>query len=217
MGLLTELSSFTELCARLPAAGRHVVAAYDAETVTVYQAYRPAIAEFAVAHGVFGGEFSFSRMSWIKPGFLWMMYRSGWATKEGQERVLAVRLTRAGFDRILSEAVESSFHSETYGTRENWERRLRESDVRLQWDPDHDPHGRPLERRAIQLGLRGETLACYGRDWVRGIEDVTPFVHAQHELLLRDGVDALRLPVERPYPFGDPEVAERLRLTRANG
>ena len=32
------------------------------------------------------------------------------------------------------------------------------SEVRLQWDPDHDPHGRPLARRALQLGLRGEAL-----------------------------------------------------------
>lgn len=53
----------------------------------------------------FGGEnFSFSRMSWIKTNFLWMMYRCGWASKHGQERVLAVRILRKGFDEILSKA-----------------------------------------------------------------------------------------------------------------
>ena len=65
--------------------GRHVLAQYDAETVVVYQAYRPSIGAFAATHGYFGGGFSPSRMSWIKPNFLWMMYRCGWATKEGQE------------------------------------------------------------------------------------------------------------------------------------
>ena len=42
-------------------------------------------------HGYFGGDhFSLNRMSWVKPNFLWMMYRSGWGQKEGQVVVLAV-------------------------------------------------------------------------------------------------------------------------------
>jgi hypothetical protein len=41
-------------------------------------------------------------MSWIKPGFLWMMYRSGWGTKSGQQVVLAVRLPREFFDHLLA-------------------------------------------------------------------------------------------------------------------
>ena len=50
----------------------------------------------------FGGDkFSFSRMSWIKTNFLWMMFRCGWATKPGQECVLTVRLSHDGFNTIL--------------------------------------------------------------------------------------------------------------------
>ena len=58
-----------------PAEGRHILAQYDGQSVIVYQAYRPSIGNFAAQHGYFGGEFSFTRMSWIKPNFLWMMYR----------------------------------------------------------------------------------------------------------------------------------------------
>src|SRR5690606_8348838 len=87
--------------ARWPRTGRHVMAQFDDERVVVYQAYRPAIGHFAAAHGYFGGEFSLGRMSWVKPNFLWMMFRSGWGTKEGQEVVLAVWLRRAAFDQIL--------------------------------------------------------------------------------------------------------------------
>src|ERR1043165_4803179 len=87
--------------ARWPVEGRHVMAQFDEETVVVYQAYRPSIGLFAAKHGYFGGDFSLNRMSWIKPNFLWMMYRSGWATKEGQEVVLAVWIARATFDAIL--------------------------------------------------------------------------------------------------------------------
>jgi len=77
---------------------RQIRAAYTAETITVYQAYSPAIAEPAVRAGCFVAPFKRDRMTWIKPSFLWMMYRCGWATKPGQERVLAVEITRAGFE-----------------------------------------------------------------------------------------------------------------------
>src|SRR5207249_1895804 len=107
----------------------------------------------------FGGpDFALSRMSWIKPNFLWMMYRCGWAAKEGQEVVLAISLQRAAFDAILAQAVPSSFDALDYPTRDAWEAAVAASSVRLQWDPDHDPSGRPLDRRAVQLGLRGEVL-----------------------------------------------------------
>lgn len=58
---------------RWPRAGRDILAQLDAESVVVYQAFRPSIGRFALAHGHFGGDFSLSRMSWIKPNFLWMM------------------------------------------------------------------------------------------------------------------------------------------------
>src|SRR5262245_23901732 len=100
---------YTEQVERWPTVGRHIMAHFDAETIVVYQAYRPAIGRFAAEHGYFGGEFSLGRMSWIKPNFLWMMYRCGWASKEGQEVVLAVRLKRSAFDALLSEAVHSTY------------------------------------------------------------------------------------------------------------
>ena len=94
---------------RWPKTGRHVLAQFDDSSVVVYQAYRPSIGEFAAEHGHFGGpDFSLSRMSWIKPNFLWMMYRCGWASKERQQMVLAIRLSRAFFDTLLRDAVESS-------------------------------------------------------------------------------------------------------------
>ena len=55
-------------------------------------------------------------MSWIKPNFLWMMYRSGWGQKEGQEVVLAVKIKRAAFDTILAHAVRSKHNPDLYPT-----------------------------------------------------------------------------------------------------
>jgi len=88
---------------RWPAQGRHVLAQFDDDTVVVYQAFRPSIGHAAAAEGrLGGGGFSFERMSWIKPNFLWMMFRSGWGTKVDQEVTLAVTLRREGFDAILA-------------------------------------------------------------------------------------------------------------------
>jgi hypothetical protein len=198
------LENYETQNARWPTSGRHVLAQYDDETVVVYQAYRPSIGRFAAEHGYFGGEFSLGRMSWIKPNFLWMMYRCGWATKEGQEVVLAVSLARAAFDAILAQAVPSSFVEAYYRDREAWQAAVASSNVRLQWDPDHGPNGNPVERRAVQLGLRGGVLAKYAREWIREIEDITPFVRAQHEILKRDGRSALITPAERVYPVTGP-------------
>jgi len=84
------LEPYPAQLARWHRTGRHILAQFDDHSIIVYQAYRPSIGHFAAHHGYFGGEFSLARMSWIKPNFLWMMYRCGWASKQGQEVVLAV-------------------------------------------------------------------------------------------------------------------------------
>jgi hypothetical protein len=204
------LESWAAQEARWPISGRHILAQYDEHEIVVYQAYRPSIAKWAVEHGRFGGpEFGYGRMSWVKPNFLWMMYRSGWAGKEGQEHVLAVRIRRELFDRILAAAVPSGWVRELYDTREAWQADVERSEVRLQWDPDHDPDGRPCERRAIQLGLRGSMLRQYGESCT--IEDVTPLVQEQRG---RPRTELLT-PSERVYPVGDPETRRRLGLSAA--
>jgi hypothetical protein len=193
-----------------PDQGRHILAQYDDERVVIYQAYRPSIGHYAASHGHFGGEFSFSRMSWIKPNFLWMMYRSGWGTKQGQEVTLAVFLKRTAFDEILAQAVHSGFVEAVYGDRGSWQQKVKESGVRLQWDPDHAPNGAKVERRAIQLGLRGEVLKKYAQEWIIAIEDLSQFVSEQRENIGK--LDGLITPRERVYPVKDAEVARKLRL-----
>jgi hypothetical protein len=86
-------TTYTEQITKLPKIGRQIIAQFDDEGIIVYQAYRPEIGNFAATHGYFGGEsFRLTRMSWIKPNFLWMMYRCGWAQTEGQEVVLAIKI-----------------------------------------------------------------------------------------------------------------------------
>jgi hypothetical protein len=210
MPLITE--PYTTQEARWPQSGRHIMAQFDAGSVVVYQAYNPAIGHFAARNGYFGGGFGMGRMSWIKPNFLWMMYRSGWGTKENQQVTLAVRLRRDAFDEILQRAVHSTFVPEVYGSEDAWKRAVAGSDVRLQWDPDHGPSGNPVERRAIQLGLRAKVLARYAKDWLLEIQDISDVVREQKANALAP-YERLVTPREDIYPVADVEVARRLGLS----
>lgn len=206
------MESYVEQVKIWPPEGRHILAQFDAETVVVYQAYSPAIGRFAAEHGTFGGDFSYSRMSWVKPNFLWMMYRSGWGTKASQEVTLALRVRRPFFDSVLAAAVPSTWDREQFASEKEWSKAVGRSAVRLQWDPDHHPSGAPTKRRAIQLGLRGEVLEAFGRRELVEVIDLSEFVAEQRNRLSAGGASALTSPRERVYRPADPEVAARLRL-----
>jgi len=210
MRLVTE--PYLEQLQRWPTSGRHILAQFDDHAVVVYQAYRPTIGHFAVQHGFFGGSFSLDRMSWIKPNFLWMMFRSDWGTKQDQGVTLAVWLKRSAFDAILCEAVHSSFQPAVYPNETAWKQALAHSFVRLQWDPDHDPSGGKVERRAIQLGLRDDLLARYAREWIIHIEDISAFVTQQRRYAQSAGYARLVTPREIIYPIEDPKLARRLGM-----
>jgi len=194
---------YVEQVKRWPATGEHILAQFDDETIVVYQAYCPAIGSFAIENGHFGGEFKYSRMSWIKPNFLWMMYRSQWGQSQGQEVVLAIRLKRMFFDGLLAQAVPSSFDRDAFGSRDEWAAAVRNSDVRQQWDPDHLPNGAKCERRAIQLGLRGAALESYGQREIVEIIDMSEFVAEQRSYIANWKNGKLITPTEDVYVAGD--------------
>jgi len=206
-----QLRPYVEQAAFWPKSGRHILAQFDSDSIFVYQAYRSSIADYAVAHQKFGGEFSYNRMSWIKPNFLWTMYRSGWAAKEGQERILAIQLKRTFFDELLSVAVPSTYYAGGYANHEAWQAAVASSSVRLQWDPDHGPSGEPLERRAIQLGLRGNALRRFGEEALLRIEDITEFVISQRTYT-RSPYTELCTPEEHTYRPQDPSAGARVGL-----
>lgn len=182
---------------------RQIRARFDDRTVTVYQAYAPEIALAAVAAGRFVAPFKRERMTWVKPSFLWMMYRCGWASKPGQERVLAIEIHRDGFESALAQACLSHYDPDLHPDRSTWARQVRTSRVRIQWDPERSLRLAPLPYRSLQVGLSGETVDRYVDDWIVGVSDVTAEVHAiRDRLTAGDEAGARRLlPVERAYPL----------------
>ncbi len=207
-----ELKKYTEQDVQWPQSGYHIMAQYNEKEIIIYQSYKKEIGNFAVKNQFFGGAFSFDRMTWIKPNFLWMMYRNGWGTKEGQEVVLAIHLKMAAFENYLQHAVYSSYNQTLGITEESWREQVALSSVRLQWDPDHNPYGEKLNRRAIQIGLRNEFIKSFANEDIILIEDISDFVNEQYQFVQNRELEKLIVPLEKPLLFNDDKLNEKLKI-----
>merc|ERR1719193_2493229 len=104
-------------------------------------------------------------MTWIKPSFAWALYRSGYASKHNQQRILKVQLPHAAVADLLAQCQGRDGGGGSKG--------------RVQWDPERDLHAgegreprKMLNRRAIQIGLSKDLSAKYVESAIR-ISDVT--------------------------------------------
>ena len=199
-----KLKSYLEQNSTWPKSGQHILAQTVHGAVIVYQAFKPSIAEFAVKNNKFGGsDYSLTRMTWIKTNFLWMMYRSDWGRSKNQEKVLAIHVSKEGFEKILRRA---------YTGKAQKEAGLEKVDVRLQWDPDHDPYGMKEVRRAIKLGLRGETFEEFNNHWIVKIQDVSDIVQEGLKMVNAKKLDLLMIPEENVYKIENEEIVNHIGL-----
>lgn len=211
---MLQLENYEEHERHLPAVGKFVIAQFDKESIIVYQAFNDAIAEYAVAHQRFGGEaYDFERMTWLKPSFLWMMYYSGWAKKENQENVLAIRISRKGFDEILRQSVLATWNKEVYTSKKNWEKELGDADVKLQWEPYQDLFGNKTDRKAVKIGIAAGVMQRYNEEWILDIENITDYVREQQQRLKSGKVGDILLPRERAYAPGDLTILTKIDAT----
>lgn len=170
-------------------------------SIRVYQAFSCELAKYSIQNNSFKNNpfFKTTRMTWIKPSFLWMMYRSGWGCKDNQKRILAIDITKSGFDWALEHSCSS--HKPSNISREEWEILKRESPVRIQWDPERNILLEPLKFRTIQIGLTGEAIKNYINKWTINIIDITEEVKEIHQLVLQKRYNEaqLLLPHEEIY------------------
>lgn len=190
---------------------REVRADYDADTIVVYQAYGAAIAEPAIAHGRFVSPFSFKRMTWIKPSFLWLMHRSNWGSKNGQDRTLRVRISREGWEKALELGVLTSPDGSVFSDAQKWETDFKAARAHVQWDTERSLRGAALDYQSIQVGLTRHVIQEFVDNWIVQIEDMTATVAKMRRLLKQGKIaEAKRqLPTERTYPVID-RIARRL-------
>jgi hypothetical protein len=192
---------------------RQIRGKFDDRTIIVYQAYSAEIAGLAIRAGRLVPPFKRERMTWIKPSFLWMMYRCGWASKPGQEQVLAIQITREGFEWALEHSALSHYHPALHTSHAAWEGSLVHP-VRIQWDPERDLQLNPLPHRSIQIGLSGEAVARYVDEWIVSIIDVTDTARAVWKLVGRGQLSEAKaaLPQESIYPLR-PELRAAIGAT----
>lgn len=173
---------------------------FDEEGVYFYQAFQPSIANYAIENQRFGGDdFKPVRMTWIKPSFAWVLYRSGYASKCNQERILKVKLPHAAVASLLaachcpgggldSASPPASLRSVVQvddmesDTQSPCAQRSAGSRGVVQWDPERDvrtcdPKNKKVPRkmlrqRSIQIGLQGGLSEFYVQSAL-SIEDVT--------------------------------------------
>lgn len=193
---------------------KEIRAFYTDDFIRVYQAYNFLIANSAVIHQKFiSPPFKIERTTWIKPSFLWMMYRSDWATKKNQERILAIDITHEGFLWALEHSCLSHFDKSTYESHEEW-KKIKSSPVVIQWDPERDLLFRKLSCRAIQIGLTPAAVKLYITDWIIKITDITNTVKKIKSLVdEKKMTDTLKLlPLEKKYPVC-ATIMQRLGIT----
>lgn len=119
-------------------------------------------------------------MTWIKPSFGWVLYRSGYGTKHNQNRVLKIKLSHKSIAEILNMCVCKLGGGGSFG--------------RIQWDPARDLYSvedkeprRMINKRAIQIGVKGKISEHYVKSII-SIEDVTNLSHEVgivHNVLIR--------------------------------
>jgi len=175
---------------------------YDRDTIIVYQAFGQDIARAALAHQRFVAPFSFTRMTWIKPSYLWLMERSNWGHRAGQEHILAVRITRRGWEEALSQGVLTTPETGVYRDHEDWQRQFAAAHVHVQWDPERSLRGASVGHACIQVGLSRHIIERYVNEWIVEIRDYTGLTRKLDTLIRTGHAGKARdlLPPERVYP-----------------
>ena len=189
-------------------------AVFDKKTILLWQAYGEKIAEAALTKQKFVEPFSFNRMTWLKPSFTWMMHRSNWGRKSGQERTLAVRITRSGWEKALARAVLTSPNKKVHQSRAQWEKDFKAAKVHVQWDTERTLRGAPMNIYSIQVGISRHLIQEYVDEWLVSIEDFTPQVK-KIKNLIQSGkqTQAKRLILqEKTYPLLS-KTQQRLGMT----
>ncbi|PTB66979.1 hypothetical protein BBK36DRAFT_1140740 [Trichoderma citrinoviride] len=204
---------------------RQIRALQDKDHITVYQAYKPSIASAAVKHQKLNAskDFNPSRMTWIKPSWCWMMYRSGYSYKDdNQSHILALKMKKEHFLDLLRQGVLSthpSEHARVDKESTNKTAHERPSDVRIQWDPERNARLEALPYRSIQIGIPPSLSTNWADEWIVGIEDVTERARALKKVLEEEpdvGEDELVMrglvPEETPVDVPD-DILTRLEMT----
>jgi len=182
---------------------QEIRANFDKDTITIYQAYNDKIGVPAIKNNKFEAPFSFNRMTWIKPSYLWLMERSNWGTKSNQTVILGIKIKRSAWETALGMGVLTHPDKAVYANGSTWEKQFKAAKVHIQWDPERTFRGGKLQERSIQVGISRFLIEEYNSEWITEIVDFTPLTKKINRLRqLGKYKEAKRLlPKEHVYPL----------------
>lgn len=177
-------------------------ALFDEKNIAVYAAFGDSIAIPALKNQQLLPPFVYNRMTWVKPSFLWMLYRSDWGNRASMTRILRIWIKRSHWDAALQEAILTTPVATVYPNKKKWRTQLEKTRVRVQWDPERSITNKKLAIKSIQLGITAKLSEQYAKQWITKIEEVTSMAHRINNLLLAGKVQEAEklLPQERIYP-----------------
>ncbi|OJJ21848.1 hypothetical protein BKI52_11015 [marine bacterium AO1-C] len=180
---------------------QEIRADYNRDTITVYQAYGKNIALPAIKNQRFEAPFSFKRMTWIKPSYLWLMERSNWGHKSNQEYILGIKIGRAHWEQALSMGILTHPDQAIYPSGLEWEQLFEKAKVHIQWDPERNIHGGKTQVRSIQVGIGRQLIEEYNDEWITEIVDLTPLTKKIYALRKQGKYKEAKrlLPLEKIY------------------
>lgn len=189
---------------------QEIRADYNRETITVYQAYGKNIAVPAIKNNRFEKPFSFNRMTWIKPSYLWLMERSNWGKKSNQDCILGIKIKRDCWEKALSLGVLTNPDNKIYKSGQEWSRLFQNAKVHIQWDPERNIYGGKTQVRSIQVGISRHLIEEYNADWITEITDLTPLTKKISNLKKQGKYKEVKrlLPKEKVYLV--PETIEKI-------
>lgn len=183
---------------------RPLRATFDASRVVVWQAHGAEIADHALAHGRFGGAgWRRDRLTGFRLSLPSLLARSDWGRAEGRERILAVSLSRDGFDALVHQAVLAENDPSVYPSAASWRLATRYANVTVAWHPDVDLGGVELPWQTPRFGVRDRAMERFSESIV-AIEDWTGHL---------SNPSTLASPAVAPYPVDEA----RLRLLAGSG
>lgn len=193
---------------------QEIRANYDRDTIMVYQAYNKQITLPAIAKQKFVAPFSFNRMTWIKPSYLWLMERSQWGLKSNQEYILAIHIKRSFWDKALSLGILTHPEKSIYGSGQQWEKLFNDAPVHIQWDPERSLRGAKLTHSSIQVGISRFLIEEYNNEAIVSIEDMTALTRKIYSLRQQGKTANAKqlLPNERLYPI-DKQVGKNIGIS----
>ncbi len=143
-------------------------------------------------------------MTWIKPSFLWLMHRSNWGQKSGQERVLcnAGQASRVGEGAVPGRADLVQCRGVFANCPTSGPSSLRRRRSTCSGTRSRTLRGAGLPYYSIQVRLSRHVIREYVDEWVAEIEDYTPRVRKIYDLVQSGQADKAKrqLPPEPRVP-----------------